>query len=363
MRYVNKFALFWAVALSFTAGCEKRGPGVYVGDRSRRIVEMSGRDVIVRVNGVDITKRDFDKMQAAYGMMYGLANGQGVDLSNPRIQRFLNGRGRATPQELMRRELMRQEAARVKLAANPEGVASAKAALVRSFRKSKVRTFEEAASCMGAEVTQYVEGLIVSDVQSKDLRKVLSPEAFKVSEKEIDEGLARVKRVQDGCAASNKIFRATIAAARAEVLAGRDFAEVAERSSRGGKGEALEWESLQIEEVPEESPLRAFLAKAKEGDISDVIEWEDGLMFVKVLKVGKGDEEGAGDGAKVFDLGRVVVNIWDSPDDMTRPEVRSELLKWKEQKAQEALGERLFKEAVLEFPNGTNWFAVATSGR
>ena len=363
MRIVNKFVAFSVVALALVVGCEKRGPGVYVGDRSRLIMEMSGRDVIVRVNGVDITKRDFDKLQAAYGMMYGLANGHGVDLTNPRIQRFMKGRAPAAPQELMRRELMRQEAVKVKVAANPQEVAAAKEGLAKSFRKSKVKDFEEAASRMGAEVAQYVEGLIVSDVQSKDLRRHLSPESFEVSEKEIDEGLARVKRVQDGCVASNKLVRAKIAAARAEVLAGKDFAEVASRSSRGGKDEAKEWESIQFEDVAEDSPLRSFLAKAKVGDISDLIEWEDGLMFVKVLKVSKGDAEAGGGTSKTFDLGRVVVNIWDRPDDMTRDEVRAQLLKWKEQKVQESLGERLFKEAVLEFPNGTNWFAVATSKR
>jgi len=363
MRYVNKIVVFGAVALALAVGCEKRGPGVYVGDRSRKIMEMSGRDVIVRVNGVDITRRDFDRMQAAYGMMYGLANGHGVDLSNPRIQRFLNGRAPATPQELMRRELMRQEAAKVKLAANPQEVAAAKEGLAKSFRKSKVKNFDEAASRMGAEVAQYVEGLIASDVQSKDLRRHLSPESFEVSEKEIDEGLARVKRVQDGCVASNKIYRAKLAAARAEVLAGGDFAEVAGRSSREGRREAEEWESVQIDEVAEDSPLRGFLAKAKAGDVSDIVEWEDGLMFVKVLKVSDGEKNGEGNAAKVYDLGRVVVNIWDRPEDMTRDQVRGELLKWKEQKVQEGLGERLFKEAVLEFPNGTNWFAVATSKR
>ena len=183
-----------------------------------------------------------------------------------------------------------------------------------------------------------------------------------MSEEEIDEGLARVKRIQGECTASNALVRSQIVAARKEVAGGRKFEDVAARYSREGREEALEWESYQLGELPEESPLRQFLAKAKAGEISDLIEWDDGLMFVKVLKVKKGDAPDGEVEPDEYEIGRIVVNIWDRPDDMTRDEVRAELLKWKEQKAQESLGERLFREAVLEFPNGTNWFVAVSSG-
>lgn len=356
---------FAALAICAISGCGEREPGVYVAEKSRLIRDMAPGDVIVAVNGEKKTKRDFDSLQALYGMMYGLANGTGVDLTDPQTLKFLKNRAPQTAQELISRTLMRQEADKKGIKADAADMAAAKEKFAKNFTKSGIKDFEGAAKRLGERAAALAEEILECDIRSVGLRRAEDPGAFEVSEQEIDEGLARVKRVQDECAASNALVRAKMEVALREVTAGGDWAAVAKKNSRPQSivdDEYKEWQTFESDdfEFEETKNLAAWLATAKAGDVSALMEWEDGIMFVKLLESRKNeDSDEASESTMTYKLARVVENIWDSPEDMTRDEVRTALLKWKEREVQKVLGTRIFSEAVLEYPNGTNWFERA----
>ena len=355
---IGSFVRLLSVLCVFAWGCGPRHPtqpGIYVGSRSLYISNMVPSDVIMVVNGEKITRHDFDVMQAFYGKIFRLCNTLPLVGRNERADRYVHNREQKTPEELFSRTLMRQEADRRGISVTPEQVlVSAKGAL-RGMRRAKV-PLEDVAQELGGEEGALFLKLAKDDARSQALRRKVAEGRLDVSEKEIDEGLARVADFNRRADVSNEVQRAHLAQAVREVRAGGDFAAIAKKYSLVHPEQGADWQTVELGELASDSPLREWLSSAKVGELSGPLDLDDGLSIVKLLAKSKGDAPDGVPPPDIYHLARITVLAFERSPEMSRDEVRAALVNYKNNEIQKELGTRLFNTAVLEYPNGTNWF-------
>ena len=96
------------------SGCGKeevKAPGVYVDEtKSVLMKDLSPRDVIVRVNGVGITKHDFLVRRSLNEKVYRLRNKIELGAKNKKAKRYIQSMEKSIPNEYIRHELIRQAA-------------------------------------------------------------------------------------------------------------------------------------------------------------------------------------------------------------------------------------------------------------
>ena len=141
------------------------------------------------------------------------------------------------------------------------------------------------------------------------------------------------------------------------IKAGEDFSKVAEMYSET-KGDGKIWGDYLLEEVEESPALVNWLMGAKDGDVSGILELDDGFSVVKVLK--RHPEElppGSKDVPReVWELARISRKCYDGFPDQTREEIVDELTRHRNNKIQRQIGDAVMSQAVIEWPHGTNLF-------
>ena len=114
---------------------------------------------------------------------------------------------------------------------------------------------------------------------------------------------------------------------------------------------------------------------AKVGDISGVLELDDGFSVVKLIAYEKeGDDEPkspvwladqqkeeADDDPpeETWTMVRIYRKAWDPFEPMTRKEIFDALTKARNREIQKKIGDAIMSKAVIEWPQGTNLFNVA----
>ena len=144
----------------------------------------------------------------------------------------------------------------------------------------------------------------------------------------------------------------------AEIKAGADFAAVAKKYSEVPEEGEL-WGEYFLEEISENPRLVEWVKTAKPNDVSGILELDDGVAIVKVLArhledVPAGEEYE--ERREVWRLVRIARRFFETTDDMTRPEIFQMLTNYRNKKIQKKVGEAIMKEAVVEWPHGTNLF-------
>lgn len=199
----------------------------------------------------------------------------------------------------------------------------------------------------------YLKDQILVAAREEKARCTFDPECVKITEKEIDEGLARMDAYTDRAVASNKVIWVTGSNVIARLKKGEDFAKLGLTVGEAGH-ESEEWGTFERAEI--ESPaLREWAFSAKVGEIGGPFEVEDGLSIVKLLGRAGGTAESSLASAQTADVTLARINIPmvdEHPEPRTREHCREALLKWKARMAQNRLFEKLFKETKITYPNG-----------
>jgi len=205
---------------------------------------------------------------------------------------------------------------------------------------------------IGTTQDYFTEQVLVAAREEK-ARLVFDPSSDTVSEKEIDEGLARMEAYTARAVASNRVIWVSASNVLAQVKAGADFAELGRKNGDAGE-EGAEWGSFEKSEL-EGAALQNWAFTAKVGEVGGPFEVEDGLSVVKLLSREGGTESSSLASAKTAEATLARINfplIEENPEPKTREHCHNALLGWKARKAKKQLFEKLFKEAKIEYPNG-----------
>ena len=346
-------------------------PGVYYGEGREALTNLPPEAVLLRVNGYTFTRHDFDLEQDVYGKMLSfLKNGKMEDKGTD-IRQLQALRAPQVLTTVLRRELLNQEVHRRGLKASEAAVSFRRkrleAVLGRNSNTNKMVTVEELAKQMGGECGQYFLRNFKKEAENLELSWHIGGTNLNVSEADVTAGSNRLAKGNAFVAATNSALLARLQKALERVKGGEDFAKVGSELSMLDKREAENWGDYSAEDVDSEDypDLAAFLRKKPApGTVGGPFQCEDGASIVKVLSVSKGKGQDGVDGdADVmrFNLARISVEAFEMHKSLSREEIRKILEDAKRQKVEKEFGSRLFADAVIEFPSGTNLFAAAES--
>ena len=224
----------------------------------------------------------------------------------------------------------------------------------------KGAALEDVAGKIGVE-PDYLKKQFLIPPQETKARLCFDPASTNVTEKEIDEGLARLDAYTARAVASNKVTRATCERTLAEVRSpGADFAAIAKTCGADNPQEAVEWGWFNREDfdmMAKSCPaFKRWAFTAKVGDIGGPFDIDDGLSIVKVVGHQEGSEKVSMASKQVEEVQLVRINFAmaeEHPEPRTREHCRSALLAWKAQDAQNRLFTKLFNEATIAYPSGS----------
>lgn len=353
--FVSPFVLGVAVLFSGCSEKSVREPGVYVEKKSVAWEQLADSDVMVAVNGVGLTKRDFNSLASLRCQLVALQQNR-VHGGFPNKD-VLGEMAAGLVMELIHHELFRQYAEKRAIRPSAEQVAEATRNLMTALKRPREASFESVVELVSGDARELFRRIPYVDAQDQLLRQsVTTNDLDSVTDEEI---AARERFVAEFDANADRLNakqRRKLVTARKEIMAGADFAAVAAKCSEVSPEHGKEWETVELGELPPDEDLAVWLKKAKVGEVSKPLDLPDGLGLVKLVSVGKGEAPKGAPLPDVYTLVKCTVRAFERMQYQDRPTMRNQLLMWKRQEAQKKLGTMLYDQAVIEYPNGTDFF-------
>ena len=355
-------SLIFALAMGVLVGCGKEE----VSTDGIAVFSAPAETVLARVGERAITVGDFRKRLNFETSVYRLtmmnAKHKPKD-AEKRLAGFERSRLRLVLPQLVHVALLDGY---LESACGGAAVKGEEAILARSVKKlgakigKKGAALAEVAAEIGVE-PDYLKKQFLIPPQETKARLCFDPASTNVTEKEVDEGLARLDAYTARAVASNKVTRATCERTLAEVRGpGADFAAIAKTCGADNPQEAVEWGWFNREDfdmMAKSCPaFKRWAFTAKVGDIGGPFDIDDGLSIVKVVGRQEGSEKASMVTKQVEEVQLVRINFAmaeEQPEPRTREHCRAALLNWKAQDAQNRLFTKLFNEATIDYPSGS----------
>lgn len=336
-------------------------PGVYINEKcTMGIGELKMSDPVLYVNGEKITKRDFEALLVLRDRIWRLRQNIPLDVSKTEMDEFRYEAGDSLLIELIQRALFRQYAKKIGNIPPQEKVEQAGRDLLKVLRRPN-STVNGLADAIGGDAGEIFRKIPFVDAQDAISRQsVTTNDLDSVSDEELKARVAFVEKFDANAESMNKKARERLLEAKKRILAGGDIVQEAKKIFDTVHPEYAEkWGRFEIQEFPADEDIHQWLLTAKEGDISDPLDTEDGIAIIKVLEKGKGNAPPGMMPPDAFTLVRCTVKACEKMQYQNPREMRAQLLLWKRQEAQKKLGMMLTAQAVIEYPNGTNLFTRA----
>ena len=322
-------------------------PGVYVSEKSVAIRDMAPDDVLYFVNGEKITKADYTAESKVLEGLYSLHRGRDAAASKSG-RKFLAASRKNIPSQLVQRMLYLQ-------AAKESGVQPAVGAEA-SFREKFIKTLprrpkgKELEKAMGPVAYARLERKLAEDALIDAYRAHYWTNSYlTVSEEAISNKWEEVLRVNEKADKMNAKMHAKALEFRQKVMDGGDFGELTLK--------------VLAEFTPEED-IYKWLINAKDGDVSEPLEMDDGLAVVKIVSRHPADLPDGFKPEDEYTMVRCTFYIFNKYVEGTSPEtIRQTFLEEQLQKAHGELGKILWNKAVIELPNGDDFFRKPKQGK
>ena len=346
------------------SGCGKeevKAPGVYVDEtKSVLMKDLSPRDVIVRVNGVGITKHDFLVRRSLNEKVYRLRNKIELGAKNKKAKRYIQSMEKSIPNEYIRHELIRQAADEAGITVSEKRIKSEYKKFLNYIGRPK-DSMEKVIALIGEEEGRVLVDFMRDGIRGELLRDTLATNGYyTVTDEMVSNHLARIAAWNKNADRLNERARKKASQFREKVINGGDFTELGKKVAQLFPEYAEKWDSFQLMEFTEENQqLRDWLATANTGDISGPIDLDDGIAIVKVVDKWKEPQGEGHEPVDEFELVRCTFKAYQYTLNETEDEIRRQYLVELEKNLMGQLGEQLWKNAVIEFPNGRDFWGKA----
>lgn len=358
---VLRIACLLALAAGLVSGCGKESNAV----KSKIAVFAADPSVVIaRVGDKDITVGDFrrqlDFETAIHRVTMMKAKKPPKD-PEVRVRKFSESRARQILPKLVHCALLDRYLDASCGGREVEGSEKVVGKGLKRYAKKlrhKNLTLEDLAKEFSVEPAFLKDQMLLAAREEK-ARLVFDPASTNVTEREIDEGLARLDAFIARAVASNRVTRAACSNALDKVRAGADLAATAKAFGAEDSQDAKEWGwfsrddfDMMAKDCPQ---FKDWAFKAKVGEIGGPFDVDDGLSIVKVLerKTGTAQPSMASGGTEEVRLARInFMMAVENPEPRTREHCKDALLAWKTREAQKRLFEKLFNETKIEYPNG-----------
>lgn len=361
MKISAAFSLLSFVAI-LAAGCdnsqhgEGRANPPLLKDGPVNVFTAPDSTVLVKVNGEDVTAKDFRDRYGVEEAIYRLKNrNKPVDQLEQGTAVFMGKRKFQILALLVNQRLISGY-----LAKESQKIADdeAESALNASLRKLAHRgTLGEYAAKLKVDASYLREQLLVP-VEEKKAYECFGGGPIVVTEAEIDEGIARQNSYYDRAVASNAVTYVTCSNLYKRIVNERlDFKETGKKYGQYNPEEAEYWERMEASEI-ENADMKKWAFTAPVGSIGGPFDLGDGLSIVKILERTDGTLEDSAVSLGVADvsLARITFYMLDpEPEPRTREFVRKALYNREMKRRLKKLFEKLHSEMNLEYPYGNNF--------
>ena len=337
-----------------TDGEKRAASGSKATNEVKTIGQMVPEDVIVSVNGIALTRQQYDD-----GVKKILQNfSRKGKVSQRQIAGFARMAMRQYVQRFVNSQLLAQEARNKGILSEEELKRKTNAALEQSAKQAG----KTAGSFLPAALDK--AKALRSETEEKVLVEELINRAVmpkvNVTDEYVKMAIDAVRVANMPIATSNAVKVSKLQEIRQAVKTGSDFGKLADeysesKDSAAGKGGFWgEFERNQIED----RKIRAVVFALKTGEISEVLEDEEGYQLIKVLnrQAEKKNEKGAVVEAEAVSLARIFFYKEPELEMPGEAEVKSQLAKGIRDKYLKDLIEELKKRAVILYPHGTNFW-------
>lgn len=320
---------------------------------------LSPTSVVARVNGEEITKAEFVAWERARTKTWAMTRGWKPDTSNDDTKKFIrNSRVRALG-ELVKDVLIAQYAKAEGIEPTEKDVLAQKRKFLRRVKKPK-STFEDVVASFGAAEGEMLGRMLRGDaVTMAVLEHCASNNLHTVSAQELTNRLEFVREWNARADETNAAVRARAAKAKAEILAGAYFADVAKKYADFLPEQGEKWNTFYLDEFEGDDQLGQWLARAEPGDISDPIDLEDGISIVGLVsKLESPLSVSNKPPVYAYEVVRCPFYAYEKQEDFGDNEkaIVEDILERRRQLAMRELHDRLVESAKIEFPCGNNLF-------
>lgn len=316
-------------------------------------------DVLFTVNGAPVTRADYDLRSNLRGKTYRYMKRLPLNGPSKEAERFQKNSAMAVVEELIRCRLVEAAAAAAGVAARPETLEAKKKEVLAGIGRPK-DTFDTIVKRFGGKYGKALEDSVAYDALESDYLEVFSTNSLTVvTKEEIEAQKAANVEFNAEIARLNAASREKALAAKAEILEkGRLFKDVAKERAELFPEQGEFWDVLEVDELEASDPFARWLAGSDVGDISEPLDFEDGLGIVGVVSKTRSDSSvHPGEEADMYELVRILFKAY-VPRDMldTDEEWTQAILDFRRSEAMKALGKELLGKADLQFPNGNDIF-------
>ena len=321
---------------------------------------LPATSVVVRINGEDITKRDFASLERVYVKMFAMANKWNPNTVNDETKKFkLNNRAQVLD-DLMTFTLFNQYARAEGIEADAAGIAAKEREFLKKVNKPKAK-FADVAASFGSTDGEMLNKVMVRGAALTMVALVRSTtnDLYHVTDQEFTNRLMHVEKVNRDADASNAVVRARALQAKKEIQAGAFFADVAKKYADFSPEQGNEWDTVELSEFDGDNPLGQWLARSDTGDISDPLVLDDGVSIVGIKAKYESDlSESNKPPVYVYDIVRCAFHDYDKLDDFDgdRKSIEEDMIRLRQQVAMQTLVAQLKEKAKFEFPSGHNLF-------
>lgn len=321
------------------------------------------QDSILRVNGTDITRAQYDMFFRIREKVFRRANGIAMGAKDDKVRRYMASCRNDIIGIFIRRTLLQQAAEKKGLKVT-DAMFSRLASVFLRYVKAGGQDLDVAmAKFLTPEEAAFNrKGIEIDALGEVYLRSWSTNDLEHVSDVEVTNRIAKIKAINEKTTRLNDEARRKAAEAKAEILAGGSFYEVTTNRCDLSPEQGREWDTYELGELEPEDPLFRFLAGAKQGDISDPMDFDDGIGIVGVVLKEMGEAPEGYTPAEQFTLVRCLFRAYDpieESDDAS--EVRRIILDERRSQARLVLGDELMKSAKIEYPSGENIFRKKTA--
>ena len=355
------------LALAGLAGCGERKPSapaawrptmenppireVKVG-KEMAVPQMKPDDVIVAVNGICLTKRELDTELMAY--RWHLNTDKRIR-GNQKEQMYRRFGRRFIPQFVETQALLWEARATCRLELT-NVLAVVETNVIRNARHYglSAKRYDKLVPGGNDAVRRVAEQLL--------WRKTYLSQNFKpktvITDNDVTNVLREVEAENAEIAASNAVVRARLEAIRARIVrGGEDFGKLAdefgEDTTQDEDGTGT-WGEISRSDVTGDVTAEKMFA-LKKGEVSEILEDEDGYFIVKALEEPKTDEDGK---TRTVKLARIWLEREQPVVLADVDSMKADLQQQVNAQEIEALTKELCKKVTVVYPHGTNFWNV-----
>ena len=366
MRRTVYVVALWAFAVA-VAGCSRdAGRGSAAASDSKPVYRslvnpvIGSGEAVVLVNGEAISRADYDGWMDIRSRVYAMNQKLDPSKRHKKVAGYLKRTKDVALMDLVRRVAIRQYAEKRRLEIPEASVKAAERSFLKGIRNPGGGLDSFVGKLPSGEAGLFRE-LIVSDARDEFCLTSWATNDFrKVTDTEVSNRLEVVREYNANVARMNAEAKAKAKAAKEEILAGASFASVVTNRAEIFKDQGVYYDTVELGEFDDDEPIFGFLTTAEAGDISDPLDFDDGIGIVGVLFKELGEVPEGVVPQMQYTLVRCMFNGYEELDEPEDPKLMRELLlERKLAEAREGFVREVLSDAKVELPFGKRLFSRA----